>query len=68
MKRYKTEILEQKEISNESVTQLDGFHMRLDTLKRKLMNWKINMKNIQNKSHKYEKIKTHTHTATQRTM
>lgn len=68
MKRYKTEILEQKEISNESVTQLDRFNMRLDTLKRKLMNWKINMKNIQNKSHKYEKIKTHKHRVTQRTM
>lgn len=25
------------------------------------MKWKIDMKNIQNKSHKYEMIKTHTH-------
>lgn len=53
------EILEERKISNGSVIQLERFNMRLETLKRKLMNWKINMKNIQNKSYNYEKIKTY---------
>lgn len=53
------EILEERKISNASVIQLERFNMSLETLKRKLMNWKINMKNIQNKSCNYEKIKTY---------